>query len=222
MGDRQKTTGHLTWLPPVEQVTRTLATAPAHSTTWPESGEGGNAKLQGVTFGLVNSSGREEVKTINEYPVSSVARSGFRGDSPCFVSLLLRERLFPEMLLASENSSGCHSMKCWPGLSRRKQAESTLCSQSGAEKGTWVIPFLPPFSPSELLHPSFSAPACPPQYAVLSLSAVTGEGLTSSQQESQPRRWALPVGMASSGRAALHQLLPLLPIELPGQTQGPA
>lgn len=42
---------------------------------------------------LVNSSGWEEVKTINLDPVSSVACSLFQGDSLCLVSLFSSETL---------------------------------------------------------------------------------------------------------------------------------
>lgn len=45
-------------------------------------------------------------------------------DSPCFVSLLSGEKLFPEMLLASENSSGGNSEMLWPGVDQ-KQASRT-------------------------------------------------------------------------------------------------
>lgn len=91
-------------------------------------------------------------------------------DSPCIVSLLYGGgRLFPEMPLASENSSGGNSIKSWPGMTRSKRAAFTLppgsCGRgdAGGRKGNLDGPLpssfisqrpCPFFSQSTLTFPS--------------------------------------------------------------------
>lgn len=88
----------------------------------PTRGQEKYTKLGGVTFGrcqqfwLGASQDNKPRKRSSEF-CSLLSSSR---DSPCIVSLLYGKRLFPEVLLASENSSGGNSIKCWPGVDQKQ------------------------------------------------------------------------------------------------------
>lgn len=106
----------------MDQMNWISAMAPAHSVDIAKDEVGRYTKPWGVTFGTcqqlwlgVSRDNKLRKRSSEFCCLFSISR-----DSPCFVSLLLGERLFPEMLWASENSFGGNSIMCWPGVDEKQ------------------------------------------------------------------------------------------------------
>lgn len=112
------------------------------------------------------------------------------------------------MLLASENSSGGHSMKCWPGVDQKRASRIyptpriTQARMPEGEKGTSMLLFLPPSPPKIHVHSSLGQPWLPSPLSrpkkedrggrwnedAFPFPQVTREGIEPFPKESSPLR----------------------------------